>query len=288
MVVIPSKISIIFLLGSILFSLGQDCDCTKYVDSLWQIKPTKEGQLSATIQKFESNYGKTQHYPSRQELFNVLYHKTHSPYEGLDAGPREEMSYFSFAERNAKIIKNFVTTTLGGPPRFVLEVGTFIGNGAIIVWGSMMKQRNDSFLLCIDTWEGDVNMRLGPQFQDFMSMKHGMPSLYNRFMRRIVHNHLNEYIYPLPMASLPAARLLASFHWIIDVIYLDSAHEIGETFAELYLYFQLVRSGGILMGDDYATFPAVKHDVDLFVAYKGSKELTFKLIEANQWAILKI
>ena len=252
------------------------------------MKPIGEGQLFGIIKNIVAKYGKVQHYPSRHELFDVLYHKTHSPYDGLDAGRSEGLVYNSFAQQNAKLITEFVTSTLGGPPRFALEVGTFVGSGAISVWGPMMKQRNDSFLLCIDTWEGDVNMRLGPQFQDFMSMKHGMPSLYNRFMRRIVHNHLNEYIYPLPMASLPAARLLASFHWIIDVIYLDSAHEIGETFAELYLYFQLVRSGGILMGDDYATFPAVKHDVDLFVAYKGSKELTFKLIEANQWAILKI
>jgi hypothetical protein len=40
----------------------------------------------------------------------------------------------------------------------------------------------------------------------------------------------------------------------------------GETRIELHLYFQLLRPGGLLMGDDYQDFPAVRADVDEFVS----------------------
>ena len=83
------------------------------------------------------------------------------------------------------------------------------------------------------------------------------------------------------------ARLLATLNWIVDVVYLDSAHEIGETFADLSLYFQLIRKGGVLIGDDYIDFPAVKHDVNLFVHYK-SKFLKFEIIDSQQWGIIKL
>ena len=281
------EFTIIFLTFFVLHAHALDCDCSKYVDSLWQMKPVGEGQLFGILRKIEAKYGKSKHYPSRNELFDVLYHQAHSPFDGLDAGHNDTSTYLSSAEVTAKPITKFVISVLGGPPKFALEVGTFIGNGAISVWGPMVKNSTDGFVLCVDSWEGDINMRLGPQFQEFMSLKHGMPILFSRFMHRVKQHNMHEHIYPLPMPSLTAARLLASLNWIVDVIYLDSAHEIGETFAELYMYFQLVRSGGILMGDDYVNFPAVKHDVDLFVAYKGNSVLTFTLIVANQWAILK-
>jgi predicted O-methyltransferase YrrM len=89
------------------------------------------------------------------------------------------------------------------------------------------------------------------------------------------------------MSSITAARLIATLNWKVDLIYLDSAHEIGETFAELYVYFQLLRKGGLLIGDDYKSFPAVQHDVDLFCKYKA-EELTFELIQENQWTIKKL
>ena len=60
------------------------------------------------------------------------------------------------------------------------------------------------------------------------------------------------------------AKLLYLLGYRIDVVYVDSAHEIGETLIELFMYWQLLRPGGVLTGDDWLEFPAVKHDVSLF------------------------
>jgi len=44
--------------------------------------------------------------------------------------------------------------------------------------------------------------------------------------------------------------------------FLDSAHEHGETYVEACVFFKLLRVGGLLCGDDYYSFPAVKADID--------------------------
>lgn len=62
---------------------------------------------------------------------------------------------------------------------------------------------------------------------------------------------------------------MRTLEYNVDAIYLDSAHEYGETFLELMMYWEVLKPGGVLFGDDYHGFPAVKHDVDLFVTMKG-------------------
>ena len=54
-----------------------------------------------------------------------------------------------------------------------------------------------------------------------------------------------------------------------DVAYIDTAHEQGETLGEMFAYWELLRPGGLLLGDDYNYFPAVKYDVDAFVGHKN-------------------
>ena len=37
--------------------------------------------------------------------------------------------------------------------------------------------------------------------------------------------------------------------YTVDAIYLDSAHEFGETFFELMLFWEVLKPGGVLFGD---------------------------------------
>ena len=43
-----------------------------------------------------------------------------------------------------------------GPIHFIVEAGSFIGNSANM-WAKFAR-KHDATVLCIDTWEGDVNM----------------------------------------------------------------------------------------------------------------------------------
>jgi hypothetical protein len=125
-------------------------------------------------------------------------------------------------------------------------------------------------------------MRLAPSFDSFI-YQDGRPTIYQTFMGRMVAEGLQEDVYPLPFPSTVAARYLSLLNWQIDLIYVDSAHEAGETLVELIMYYQLLRPGGLLMGDDYNMFPAVKRDVDTFCQFKGVTVFLFD----EQWVVMK-
>ena len=101
------------------------------------------------------------------------------------------------------------------------------------------------------------------------------------------HFQLENTVYPLAMPSIVAARTIANFNWIVDIIYIDAAHELGETIAELMLYYQLLRPGGLLMGDDWKGFPAVAHDVQAFADCKGLEVVHLPKLPNGQWLIQK-
>ena len=100
------------------------------------------------------------------------------------------------------------------------------------------------------------------------------------------HN-LENIAFPISLPSIVAARTMSYFNWIIDIIYVDSAHQVGETLIELILYFQLLRPGGLLMGDDWEGFPAVSHDVQMFADCRGLEIVHLPKLDAGQWLIQK-
>lgn len=150
--------------------------------------------------------------------------------------------------------------------------------------GQLLK-RNQGVLMCIDTWCGDINMWLGDAFSTTMGKNDGNPDLYHHFIRRIKDHALDDTVIPVRVSSVVAARMLKVLGYQIDFVYLDSAHEAGETFLEMNLYYDLLRPGGVLLGDDYGYFPAVKFDVRKFLDFKG---LTADLLEDREtWMIHK-
>jgi predicted O-methyltransferase YrrM len=172
---------------------------------------------------------------------------------------------------------------LGAPPRLGIEVGSYIGHGACKL-GQLVKQ-NQGVLLCVDTWCGDVNMWLGEAFAATMGKQDGNPDLYHHFIRRILSAGLDDTVIPVRVSSVVAARMLKVLQYEIDFVYLDSAHEAGETFLEMNLYYDILRPGGVLLGDDFDWFPAVKYDVRKFLEFKNLKA---DLMEDRQtWIIRK-
>lgn len=157
---------------------------------------------------------------------------------------------------------DLIISTLGYVPKFGVEVGSFIGSSAAIL-GNMLKQ-NKGVLLCVDTWCGDINMWLMDQFHSTMHKTDGNPKLYDLFILNMIKNHLTDTVIPLRVSSIVGARMLKVLNYEIDFVYVDSAHEAGETFMELMLYHDVLKNKGIIFGDDYYGFPAVKYDVDLF------------------------
>jgi len=176
-----------------------------------------------------------------------------------------------------------IVDRLGYYPKFGVEVGSFIGSSGVLL-GNFMK-KNNGVLLCIDTWCGDINMWLMKHFSNTMNNNDGNPNLYDHFMLNMKKNNLIDTVIPLRLSSTIGARMLKVLNYEIDFIYVDSAHEAGETFMELMLYHDILKPSGILFGDDYRGFPAVKYDVDLFCNYYGY--VLFFTGDGDTWIIQK-
>ena len=160
-------------------------------------------------------------------------------------------------------------------PSFWLEVGSMLGNSAIVTAERINEQRLSTEIVCIDPFCGDVNMwaweaaSARDRTWRFLNLKNGHPTIYNRFLANVVHSGFQSSILPIPCTSIVGFALLRRLHseqrlsHLPEIIYLDSAHQEGETFLELQAAWDLLAPGGILFGDDWS-WGAVRHDVSEF------------------------
>lgn len=152
---------------------------------------------------------------------------------------------------------------------FIIEVGSLYGNSAI----TMRNIFNNVIILCIDTFLGDVNIRLGI---DKKGVEKSWGMLYNgykpimiqQFLNNIISTNNTENIFPFVISSivgLKSIKRLIKFKNFKnpDLIYLDSSHEEGETYLEIIHSWNLLKSNGILLGDDF-NWKGVKNDVIKF------------------------
>merc|ERR1719324_129154 len=82
-----------------------------------------------------------------------------------------------------------------------------------------------------------------------------------------------KHIIPLVATSIVGARFLMALGLTPDTIFLDSAHEVDETFMELTLYYNVLAEGGVIFGDDIS-WESVHHDVTRFALKHGLKLMT--------------
>ncbi|CAK9026775.1 Hypothetical protein SCF082_LOCUS17652 [Durusdinium trenchii] len=158
-------------------------------------------------------------------------------------------------------------------PRFIAEVGSLHGHSAIQM-ATVLDQLGMTQvpILCIDPFTGDTNMWASYQTDrsvaGWVKIIDGRMTVFDQFMANVqfaVNRSVSKHhILPFQATSTVGARWLAQKGFVPDLIFLDSAHELDETFLELSLYFKLLKPGGILFGDDYG-WPAVKEDVERFV-----------------------
>ena len=103
----------------------------------------------------------------------------------------------------------------------------------------------------------------------------------------VLAHEVSEKIFPLPMTSTAAARVLNRLGIVADLIYIDAGHEEEEVSADVNLYYELLRPGGILFGDDYHTaWPGIMSAVDAFAA-KRHLNVTLSGVKNSKWVLRK-
>lgn len=176
---------------------------------------------------------------------------------------------------------------------FIVEVGSYVGTSTKR-WTEGLRQKgvpvDQRAVLCIDTWLGDlaswvtrVDSHSRAGFDDVLV--DGRSRLYDQFMLNMIGHNMTDTVVPFSVTSTVGARWLAYQNYQADLIYVDAAHEQGESELELELYWKQVKPGGVMAGDDYPGWAAVKHDVDDFVKRYG---LTVKFAPSGlTWYVVK-
>ncbi len=137
-------------------------------------------------------------------------------------------------------------------PGLIVEVGTWLGGSAIHM-GQMLRAAglNDGCIICVDTWLGSSEHFLDASQHASLKLIDGRATYYDDFMRNVVRHGLHDIIVPFSITSIAAAEVLRECSFTPDLIYLDGDHTARGFRADLELYWEILRPGGCLIGDDF-------------------------------------
>jgi predicted O-methyltransferase YrrM len=137
-------------------------------------------------------------------------------------------------------------------PGLIVEVGTWLGGSAINM-GQLLRAAGlkESCIVCVDTWLGSSEHFLDASQHGSLKLINGRATFYDDFMRNVVRHGLHDIIVPFSTTSIAAAEVLRECGFTPDLIYLDGDHTARGFRADLELYWEMLRPGGCLIGDDF-------------------------------------
>jgi predicted O-methyltransferase YrrM len=144
-------------------------------------------------------------------------------------------------------------------PVVCVELGTWLGASAIPV--ARMIRRWGGTLTCVDTWAGDV--RPAPD-----AVPTAAPWMLVSCARYLMDAGVGPSVRLIPAKSWEAARIWTT---PIDWLYVDADHSYDAVWADLEAWSPHVRSGGLILGDDYGhrDFPGVQRAWDEWAQAAG-------------------
>jgi hypothetical protein len=177
-----------------------------------------------------------------------LLHKV-DPYQGFDwqAHPADASGWGSDSPAFGELVAAI-------KPRRIIEVGTWKGGSALTLAEHASRLGQEVEIICVDTWLGALEMwtdQGDPERYGALGLKHGYPTLYYQFLANICRAGRQEMVTPFPVPSVTAAQWFALKDVRADLIYIDGSHEEEDVYQDLVSYWDLVRSGGVLFGDDW-------------------------------------
>lgn len=168
-------------------------------------------------------------------------------------------------------------------PKVVIEIGVWKGGSTIRMAQKIKELEIDATVISVDTWLGSWEHWEQPQFFADLLFDNGYPSIYNTFMTNVVESEVQDYIVPLPLDSANAAFVIQRKGIVADIIHIDGGHDYKAVIDDMQRWWELLRSGGMLIMDDYdpegRVWPSVRDAVDHFkgnVAHDDFASIPYK------------
>lgn len=188
------------------------------------------------------------------------------PYEGFDPSewPDDPSGWGSDSPAFGELVAEL-------KPRRIIEVGTWKGGSALTLAKHLDELGIDAEILCVDTWLGALEMWTDlddPTRHGSLRLRNGYPTVYYTFLANVIRVGHQSRITPFPVPSLTAAQWCALHGTHADLIYIDGSHEEEDVYQDLVAWWDLVRPGGALVGDDWS-WDGVRLAVERFAAEEG-------------------
>jgi SAM-dependent methyltransferase len=170
-------------------------------------------------------------------------------------------------------------------PSHIIEIGTWKGQSAITM-AKVLKERNiPGRITCVDTWLGALEFwnECKDTPERNLLQKNGYPQIYYQFLSNVVHEGLESYILPFPNTSFIASKYFKANNITAELIYVDGSHEYDDVMSDCMSYWDILKPGGILFGDDW-TWNSVKAAAEDFVKIK---QVSVRVVGDLHWIIKK-
>ncbi|MFF2960224.1 class I SAM-dependent methyltransferase [Streptomyces sp. NPDC057963] len=212
-----------------------------------------------------------------QKVLSLLHEK--SPYEGF---PEDRVSYDPQGWGSDHPVFEREITRL--KPSLIVEVGTWKGASALHMAKIARSLDIDCEIVCVDSFLGSREHWLVPRWKSELRLEHGQPQVYRQFLANVVHDGFEDVITPFSCTSSHAAKILAHHDVVSDIVYIDAGHEYRDVLYDIDLFWQIIRPGGVMIGDDFASyFPGVMRAVREF----GDTISTSPEIDGDKWILRK-
>ena len=170
-------------------------------------------------------------------------------------------------------------------PQAIIEIGSFLGGSAIHMARRLQELKLDAAIICVDTWLAENVLWLDEGWRPRLRHKFGRPEYYPVFLANVIDAGLQDYIVPLPMDSIAAARFLKQLGVHAQLVYVDGSHQKGDVLRDIEFYWGLLDAGGVMLLDDYGNSGTVSFvDHDLIVFCNG-RALTFTAQGLKAWLV---
>jgi predicted O-methyltransferase YrrM len=178
------------------------------------------------------------------------------------------------------VITNIVTNRSREEKITIIEVGSWKGKSCITIANTLKKLGFTNIsIIAVDTWLG------APEFWTWglndntrgisLNIHNGLPTVFYTFTKNIKYYKHDDVVAPFPISSQQAVEVLKYHNIKADIIYVDASHEYEPVKQDITSYWQLLNSGGTMIGDDYqSVWPGVVKAVDELSRLYGKAEIS--------------
>jgi hypothetical protein len=154
-----------------------------------------------------------------------------------------------------------------GEPKVIVEIGVWKGGSTLFMAEHLRTRGFDAVVIAVDTWLGSWDHWVNPELRKHLAFRNGYPNFFYKFMNNVRALGLQNYVVPLPLDSVNARETLRHFGLAPDMLHIDAGHDYLAVSTDIAIWWDLLRPGGYLVGDDYApTWPGVVRAFDEFAA----------------------